>query len=199
MSKALIEKAFKKYCETTKLKVNPVCDRASRCELCKSSWLASATWQREQLEAEILNKEKSWYAEFPDEKSAQEVFNIIKELQTENKTIREQLEAEIKALKEQVTDLTNGNYKKGIHTMEQLHRIVEDRNKTIDWWTNKGFEDLDKIKDLQAENKTIREQLIKELREWIESNKELRGYTGIPDDTLNIILAKLDLLEKGGE
>ncbi len=41
-----------------------------------------------------------------------------------------------------------------------------------------------------------RKQLIKELREWIESNKELRGYTGIPDDTLNIILAKLDLLSE---
>jgi uncharacterized membrane protein affecting hemolysin expression len=49
------------------------------------------------------------------------------------------------------------------------------------------------------ELKKSREQIIQELREWIESNKELRGYTGIPDDTLNIILAKLDLLEKGGE
>jgi hypothetical protein len=124
MSKALIEKAFKFWWSSRYL-------NSQHIRQAKNAFVAGATWQREQLEAEILNKEKSWYAEFPDEKSAQEVFNIIKEL--------------------------------------------------------------------QAENKNIREQLIKELREWIESNKELRGYTGIPDDTLNIILAKLDLLEKGGE
>lgn len=105
---------------------------------------------------------------------------------------REQLEAEIKELKEQITDLTNGNYKKGIHTMEQLHKIVEDRNKTIDWWTNKGFEDLDKIKDLQAENKTIREQIIQELREYCSKGFEC-GYGEVI--SCQDLTAKLDLLE----
>jgi hypothetical protein len=130
MSKALIEKAFEKFM-LDKFGIEAKNIDIKAWNIYKDNfdyaWNKGATWQREQLEAEILNKEKSWYAEFPDEKSAQEVFNIIKELQTKNKTIRE--------------------------------------------------------------------QLIKELREWIESNKELRGYTGIPDDTLNIILAKLDELE----
>lgn len=64
-------------------------------------------------------------------------------------------------LKEQVKNLTNGNYKKGIYTMEQLEKIIDNRNDTIEFWTQKDCENLERIKELETENKELKEQLEK--------------------------------------
>jgi predicted XRE-type DNA-binding protein len=195
MSKALMEKAFEKWWylkyKDLMIEYDYIKDLGERKlkvnywhSYCRQAFIAGATWQREQLDRykakdlldEIHTSYMRYHAENYDTKDF--VINVAggsvvvmdKQGYQELKTAREQLEAEIK---EQV--------------IKKAELFVE--------CGKRG----EQISDLQAENKTIRQQLIKELREWIESNKELRGYTGIPDDTLNIILAKLDLLEKGGK
>ena len=61
----------------------------------------------------------------------------------------DKLVAENEKLKEQVLDLTNGNYKRGIHTWENLNKMLKKANEDIQWWTDKDFEDFAKVKDLQ--------------------------------------------------
>jgi hypothetical protein len=123
MSKALIEKAFNEYI----VKVHPTFrslggEVVARMEL---AFIAGATWQREQLEAEI---------------------------------------------KEQV--------------IKKAELFVE--------CGKRG----EQISDLQAENKTIRQQLIKELREWSKNN--IASY-GFENDYITVrdLLAKLDDLLEG--
>jgi DNA-directed RNA polymerase subunit RPC12/RpoP len=210
MNKALIEKAFKKYCETTKLKVNPVCDRASRCELCKSSWLAGATWQREQLEANQTKIKCSncgakvsssvpkdtvirGYVECPECITKTNVATVTHDIY---KQAREQLEAEKNKLikdTEVCRKATNGtdDYSVGMRNgMEVILCTLEKREPRMDNCLPR------------TNNLSEREQLIQELREWVNSNEgriETDGKTWYKLVNGTDLLAKLDdLLEKGG-
>jgi hypothetical protein len=113
--------------------------------------------------------------------------NRIKELEAENKELKERCERYIWNLGG-VSTLLSGYSIDEFNKEYALPALID---------TN---EFVKKYQHLQAENKTIREQLIKELKEWIKentyldirksNNKEDYRYIKLDD-----LLAKLDLLE----
>jgi hypothetical protein len=192
MSKALMEKAFEKWWylkyKDLMIEYDYIKDLGERKlkvnywhSYCRQAFIAGATWQREQLDRykakdlldEIHTSYMRYHAENYDTKDF--VINVAggsvvvmdKQGYQELKTAREQLEAEIK---EQV--------------IKKAELFVE--------CGKRG----EQISDLQAENKTIRQQLIKELREWSKNN--IASY-GFENDYITVrdLLAKLDDLLEG--
>lgn len=120
MNKALIEKAFKKYCLVCcSYRQTNGSDECENTNICKHAWNKGANWQREQLEAE--NKELKEYVngvEFNLEKSDSINDNLqtkISELEKENDRLKN---AHHEHFEQIVTDLEMKNRE----LEKQLHK-----------------------------------------------------------------------------
>lgn len=206
---ALIEKA-KEYCCNKCCYVDACKPMQNTCEEI-NAFIAGATWQREQLEAEIENLKKFILdTEIKHRGICDMHFNMRQDLIKENdklKSINKIMNDQL--MKNSVADLTV--IIKDIKTQdprEQLEAKILELEKQVEYYIQLKDFHLCDIKHLRAENKTIREQLIKELREAGDIIKIVKEnvihYTvGKQEQKLDYkmsqFLAKLDLLEKGGE